>query len=329
MKRTKTSKRISLVLLSSILVFTLLFGTAAQASAATAPAAFAKSAPVKSAVNQATDVTLTWSVSSGATRYEYCVDSTNDSACSTSWVSAGTKTSVKVKDLAAGTTYYWQVRAVNSTGTTYANGKLDYFWKFSTGTTPRTFNKKTVANHATDVQKSITLTWGTSANAKHYEYCIDTTDNDACDTQWVSTGTSNKVTLTNLKHSTSYYWQVRAVNSAGTVYANGSKSEFWKFKTGYIAKFQTKYPASGATGVPTSVTLKWGPSTPYTTYEYCIDTTNNKACDTGWISTGYLTSVTLSLDSATKYYWLVRATNSWGTNWTSSSKTGYSSFTTE
>lgn len=329
MKRTKILNRISLVLLSSIFVFSLLLGTATPANAATAPAAFAKSSPAKSAVNQATDVTLTWGASSGVTRYEYCIDSTNDSACSTSWVYAGTKTSVVVKNLAAGTNYYWQVRAVNSTGTTYANGKLDYFWRFTTGTNPRTFNKKTVVNNATDVQKSITLTWGSSSNTKRYEYCIDNTDNDACDGSWISTGTATKVTLSNLKNSTAYYWQVRAVNSAGVTYANGSRNEFWKFKTGTLAKFQKKYPATTATAVSTSVTLKWGPSTPYTTYEYCIDTTNNKACDTGWISTGYTTSVTLSLDSATKYYWQVRATNSWGTNYGNGSKTSYSSFTTE
>jgi hypothetical protein len=236
---------------------------------------------------------------------------------------------VKVKDLSAGTNYYWQVRAVNSAGTTYANGKLDYFWKFTTGTVPRTFNKKAVANSSTDQQKSLTLSWSASSNATRYEYCLDTTNNGGCDTAWVSVGLKTSVVLSNLKSNTSYSWQVRAINNAGVVYANGSKGEFWKFKTGTLAKFSKKAPLNSAAGVSTTVTLTWGPKIPYTTYEYCIDTTNDKACSTGWVTTGATTSVTLSLDSNTRYYWQVRGVNSWGTNYANGSKTDYYTFKTE
>lgn len=94
------------------------------------PGAFSKTSPVNSATNQSTRVTLRWGASSGATAYYYCYDTTNDGACST-WRSAGTKTSVTV-NLKKRTTYYWQVRATNSGGTTYANGALTAFWSFRT-----------------------------------------------------------------------------------------------------------------------------------------------------------------------------------------------------
>ena len=71
-----------------------------------------------------------WGVSAGATSYEYCIDTTNDSACS-GWVSVGSATSAGVGPLAYGTAYYWQVRANNSFGTAYADGGA--YWHFTTG----------------------------------------------------------------------------------------------------------------------------------------------------------------------------------------------------
>ena len=77
--------------------------------------------------------TLTWETSIGATSYEYCYDTTNDNAC-TSWVGNGAITSKVVSGLSANTTYYWQVRAINIGGETYANG--DTWWSFTTINAP-------------------------------------------------------------------------------------------------------------------------------------------------------------------------------------------------
>lgn len=334
MSRSLMFKRIWQSIICGMFVVTLFLGSSADVVQASsmglnAPTAFNKTSPAKSAVNQATDVVLTWSASSGVTKYEYCVDATNDSKCSTSWVNAGLKTSVTVKGLSAGTIYYWQVRAVNSAGTVYANGKLDYFWKFTTGTAPRTFNKKAVPNSSVFQQKQLTLSWGSSSNAVRYEYCIDLSSNGKCDTTWVSTGLKTSVVLTNLKANTTYSWQVRAVNTAGIVYANGDSSSYWTFKTGGKADFDKKYPTNSAANVPVNVTLKWGPKEPYTTYEYCIDTSNDKACSTGWVNVGSATSVTLTLSASTRYYWQVRGTNSWGTDYANGSKTSYFTFKTQ
>ncbi|MBE0683455.1 MAG: metallophosphoesterase, partial [Anaerolineales bacterium] len=85
------------------------------------PAAFNKSAPTNGTTNQSTSPTLSWAASTGATSYEYCYDTSNDNACST-WASNGTATSKALSGLNAATTYYWHVRAVNTVGTTYADG---------------------------------------------------------------------------------------------------------------------------------------------------------------------------------------------------------------
>ena len=92
------------------------------------PGAFNKTAPANGATNQPTSLTLRWGPALTATRYEYCYDTTNDNACS-AWTSTGSATSKALSGLNPYTTYYWQVRAVNSYGTTYANGGAWWFFK--------------------------------------------------------------------------------------------------------------------------------------------------------------------------------------------------------
>jgi hypothetical protein len=94
-----------------------------------APGPFNKTGPTVGVSGQAAGVTLSWAKSSSASRYEYCADTTNDNACS-NWVNAGTATSVSLSKLTNNTTYYWQVRAVNATGATYANTQV--WWSFRT-----------------------------------------------------------------------------------------------------------------------------------------------------------------------------------------------------
>ena len=50
-------------------------------------------------------------------------------------------TSVGIGGLSPSTTYYWQVRAVNATGTLYANMAPTAYWSFTTGPLPGAFNK--------------------------------------------------------------------------------------------------------------------------------------------------------------------------------------------
>jgi hypothetical protein len=94
-----------------------------------APGAFNKTSPANGA-NASTNPTLSWAASSGATSYEYCYDMSNNSTCNASWNSAGSSTSAGLSGLTNNKTYYWQVRAVNSFGTTYANGGT--WWSFLT-----------------------------------------------------------------------------------------------------------------------------------------------------------------------------------------------------
>lgn len=95
---------------------------------------------------------------------------------------------------------------------------------------PGAFNKSSPANGATRIRSNtVTLQWGASSNAVSYQYCIDTSNNNTCNATWISVGAATSVRPTGLAGGTTYYWQVQAVNAAGTTVANGGS--WWNFRT--------------------------------------------------------------------------------------------------
>jgi hypothetical protein len=95
---------------------------------------------------------------------------------------------------------------------------------------PGAFSKSSPANGATRVSTSAQLNWGASSAATSYEYCYDTTNDNSC-APWISTGSNRYVNLAGLNLDTTYYWHVRALNSAGMTYAQASATTFWSFRT--------------------------------------------------------------------------------------------------
>jgi hypothetical protein len=96
------------------------------------PSTFIKTAPGDGGMVQVSNQILSWESAGGTFKYEYCVDETDNGECNSTWLSNDVFTSVRLSGLDPDITYYWQVRAVNPIGTTYANGQLDAFWNFIT-----------------------------------------------------------------------------------------------------------------------------------------------------------------------------------------------------
>ncbi len=299
------------------------------------PQAFGKGAPSNSSAGQPLSLSLDWGDSGGAAGYEYCYDASNDNACS-GWLSTGSASQASIGGLSYSTTYYWQVRATNGAGTTYADGSPTAFWSFTTQgppvSPPGPFAKIAPADGATDQPLNLILDWGNSAEATNYEYCYDTTNDNAC-SGWLSTGSASQASIGELSYSTTYYWQVRATNAGETTYADGSPTAFWSFTTqsppvSPPGPFTKSAPANGATNQPLSLSLDWGDSTDATDYEYCYDTSNDNACS-AWVSGGSNSQAQIDgLSPGTTYYWQVRATNADGTTYANGSPTTFWSFTT-
>jgi tRNA A-37 threonylcarbamoyl transferase component Bud32 len=71
------------------------------------------------------------------------------------------------------------------------------------------------------------LSWETGSGAINYEYCVDTSDNDACDQAWVSTEESSTALLAGLGNNDTYYWQVRIQIRGEFSYADDGA--WWSF----------------------------------------------------------------------------------------------------
>jgi hypothetical protein len=97
------------------------------------PAAFGKVGPTSGSPATLLTPTLTWSASSGATGYWYCVERTPHAGmatCNTGWASAGATTSVRLTGLVPGVNYAWQVYAESASGVTMANSGT--WWTLTT-----------------------------------------------------------------------------------------------------------------------------------------------------------------------------------------------------
>jgi len=97
-------------------------------------------------------------------------------------------------------------------------------------TSPAAFGKSSPKNGATRVSRNPTLSWGASTRATIYEYCFDRINNNSCDGSWVSTS-SLSVSLSSLLTKTTYYWQVRAVNTTTNEVTVANANTWWRFTT--------------------------------------------------------------------------------------------------
>ncbi len=185
---------------------------------------------MNAAIGQPLAPTLTWNASSTGATYEYCYGTSNP--C-TNWASSGgggTNLTVTLSTLSPLTTYYWQVRATNNFGITYADSGA--VWSFTTS-----FGKTSPADNATlATQTTADLAWQTGPSGSTYEYCVAVATGPGSGTctsttgTWVSTGTATSVTVSGLTKNKTYLWQVRATYSGNTIYADG-ESTTWQFKT--------------------------------------------------------------------------------------------------
>jgi hypothetical protein len=291
------------------------------------PSAFNKSSPANGAINQPTNPTLSWGASSNTVWYQYCINTTASCTAPSSWIYTTANTSVALSGLTPGT-WYWQVRARNSTGLTYANGDSTAWFSFTILPIPGAFDKSSPVNGATSQPANPALSWGSSSNALSYEYCINTNASCTAPSAWTSTGTTTGVTLSNLSAGVTYYWQARSFNPTGTTYANGDSTAWWSFTVLPLpGNFNKISPAYGANNQPLNPTLRWETSSNADGYEYCIDTIGNSACDDFWFSTSTRTSVTFSSLAPGIYFWQVRATNATGTTYANGGSTAWWSFT--
>ena len=277
-----------------------------------APAAPVLATPANGATGVATNLTLTWNASSGATSYRVQVSTDAGFAATVVDQSNITATSCTINSLASNTAYYWHVNATNSGGTsTYSTA-----WSFTTVAAPPPPAAPvlaTPANGATGIAANPTLIWNASSGATSYRLQVSTDAGFATTVVDQSNITTISCAVSSLATNTTYYWHVSATNSEGT----SAYSTAWSFTTVPPAPAAPVLatPANGATGVATNPTLTWNASSGATSYRLQVSTDEEFATTVVGQSNIATTSYVMSnLAANTTYYWHVNATNDSGTS---------------
>jgi surface protein len=190
--------------------------TPSSSSAPTAPTTISARASIS-----ALSVTFSAPVSNGGmplTGYEVGYSLTQGGA--TTWVSvspvvtSSPTLSFTLSGLVNGTSYWVKVRAINSIGASAASSE---FGPVTPATTP---SAPSIAS-STISAGTVTLTLGApgtngGAAITSYEYRLATSSTAVLSASWTSSGTtSTTISVSGLVNGTSYFFQVRAVNSVG------------------------------------------------------------------------------------------------------------------
>ncbi|MBU3968615.1 T9SS type A sorting domain-containing protein [Patescibacteria group bacterium] len=147
-------------------------------------------------------------------------------------------TSQVISELDENTKYYWRVVASDSIKT----GKWSESWSFTTLLSiPAPPVLSSPKNNATGQKLNVTLWWYKSSEENLYDVQVSTSD-DFSSLVFEKTTTWRWVVVSGLSHAKTYYWRVRARNSAGA----SEWSPTWNFMTVGITSFNdeslpTKY----------------------------------------------------------------------------------------
>ena len=286
-------------------------GYSSEATATTsAPPVVAPGAPtgVGATAQSSTSIAVTWTAVTGATSYTIFRSATSGGA----YTQVGTSASSPFTDvgLTPSTPYYYVVKAVNSAGTS----------GYSSEATATTSAPPVVAPGAptgvgatAQSSTSIAVSWTAVTGATSYTIFRSATSGGTY--AQVGTSASSPYTDVGLTPSTAYFYEVKAINSAGT---SGYSSE---------ATATTSAPPVVAPGIPTgvgataqsstSIAVSWTAVTGATSYKVFRSPTSGS----GYTQVGAPTSspyTDVGLSASTPYYYVVKAVNSAG-------ESGYSS----
>jgi hypothetical protein len=249
----------------------------------------------------------------GATTY-ITVWGDNDLTPAVDGIAGGDQISYRVWDQSTNTEYTSVSVSYSQGSGNYSSNGIYVLSSLSAVGLPEPPTLTSPSNGATGVSAAPTLTWNASGGATSYH--LQVSESSSFSTTVVNqsgiTGTSYDVT--GLSNSTLYYWRVNATNASGT----SSYSTAWSFTTLGLASPPAptlSSPSNGSTGVPTSPTLNWNPSTGATSYH--LQVSESPSFSTTVVNQSGITGTSYDvtgLSNGTLYYWRVNATNTGGTS---------------
>ncbi len=238
----------------------------------------------------ATKITIAWASVPGATSYQL-----ERSLNNSTWTSLGTTASPTYDDttVAAGTRYYYRIRAVNSGGTSTPSGTAN---ALTMPATPTTFTATVISG------TQVNLSWSTATGATSYSL-ERSADAGATWSLLAASQAGTTYSDTSASAGVTYTYRVKAINTSGNSGPVSATALTWPGTPAGLA----------ATVTANSATLTWT-AVPGAA-SYSVERSTNGG--TTWTAVGSPTAATFSntgLAAGTAYSYRVRATNASGSS---------------
>lgn len=185
------------------------------------PDMFLLNSPANGALDQRLDLDLSWEVSTEASSYAVYLGTVNPP---TTRVDEITNTMYNPGNLVFGTTYYWQIVALNACG-----GTASEIRSFSTcASLPSSFSLISPSDGAVDQLVEVDLSWESSTGTISYDVYIDTVSPPItlAGNTTAANETQSSYEPGTLEFNTTYFWKIAAKNSCGEI-----QSTEWNFIT--------------------------------------------------------------------------------------------------
>jgi hypothetical protein len=267
------------------------------------------SAPADAATGALPTLTFSWGSATRAASYTLQVATVADFSTTVYSQTGITTTSqaVPAGRLAAGTSYFWRVLAVNTGGQTASATRT-----FSTLAAPGAFSVTSPTNNAVGVRTPLTLSWSASTGATAYSVIVAS---DQAFSQVVATGvglteTSFVVPDGAVENGREYWWRVIASNPAGSALVQPTLAKFTTL--GAPGAFTLASPANSGTQVLIPTPLTWTPSQFASSYKVEVATDanfNNRVVNRAGVLTPVLVLTSSEIQPGTTYWWRVTAEN--------------------
>jgi len=272
-----------------------------------APAPTVPAAPTGiTATGGANQATISWAPVTGAVSYNlYYATSSGVTPTSGTRVAAASSPYV-LTNLAAGSTYYFVVTALNAVGESLASTQASA----TTNAPPPAIPAAPVGVTATGGANKVTVAWPAVSGATSYNLYWSTSAGVTTANGTKVTGAASPYLQSGLAAGTSYYYVVTAVNSSGESAASPQVSATTAAPASVLPAAPSGVSGAGGTN---QVTVSWSVVSGATSYNLYYSTTAGVTTANGTKLAGVTTPYVLaSLAASTPYYFVVTAVNAAG-----------------
>jgi len=190
----------------------------------TPPAVPNLSSPADEETEVSVSPVFTWNSAEEAEIYTIQVSETSDFSEIAEEKNEVTETWVRLDDLSYSATYWWRVKAVNSVGESNWTEERSFTTREEPTSPPAIPDLAGPENEEENVPVNPFFTWNSSADAESYTLQVSEYSTFSFIEFEVTDIRETWHQLSNLEESATYYWRVKAVNSAGESQWSESRS---------------------------------------------------------------------------------------------------------